>query len=117
MYFVLIEAMHEDEILLMRQHESSKEKSTLDGNIELIRVQRQLKEKANEVNILEARQVASLLLSFIDGAVVEKSELTIKHRFNTSFDLSLLISRCYIASSVLRVIKGGSLDASKKTTS
>jgi len=47
--------MHEEEVLLLRQQENSKEKSTLDGNIELIRIQRQLKEKANEVTLLEAR--------------------------------------------------------------
>ena len=42
---------------MIRQSEKGKEKLTLDGNIELIRMQRQLKEKTTEISMLEARSV------------------------------------------------------------
>ncbi|XP_039255957.2 protein fantom-like [Styela clava] len=46
---------HEDDVLKFKEHLNSNKKTTLGENIELIRIQRELKEKSSAFNAMEAR--------------------------------------------------------------
>ena len=46
---------HEGELLMLHQNKATNEKSVLDSNIVLIRLERQIKEKSNEIATTEAK--------------------------------------------------------------
>ena len=52
---LFLDANHEEEILTLRQTVNVKEKSILGDNIDLIRMQRQIKDKSDEIRLVESR--------------------------------------------------------------